>query len=141
MACPGCRTPNLLAATGVIPVAPPIAVQVQSPNPSPLDFTEEKSQQKPQAVLCPYCESPITTTATKCRHCGEFLKVPDKSNAIAGTLGCLFGPVGLWYKGHWAAGFAWLVMGFVLCIALTPIVAPLLWIGMTVHAAVATPKR
>jgi hypothetical protein len=25
-------------------------------------------------------------------------------------VGLLLGPVGLWYKGQWAAGFAWLVM-------------------------------
>ena len=32
-------------------------------------------------------------------------------NVIAGVLGFFLGPVGLWYKGRWAAGFAWIFIG------------------------------
>jgi hypothetical protein len=30
------------------------------------------------------------------------------SNLVAALLAATLGPVGLWYKGHWGAGFAWL---------------------------------
>ena len=50
----------------------------------------------------------------------------EKSNAVAGCLGLLLGPVGLWYKGQWAAGFAWLVMAVILGIASGGLLAPFL---------------
>lgn len=28
----------------------------------------------PDAAACPYCESPISATAKKCRHCGEWIR-------------------------------------------------------------------
>ena len=49
------------------------------------------------------------------------------------------GPVGLWYKGHWAAGFAWLVMA-IIGLSTTIILGPVFWVGMAVHAAIAKPK-
>jgi hypothetical protein len=61
----------------------------------------------------------------------------DKSNGMAFVLGLFFGPVGLWYKGQWAAGFAWLVMGILILSATGCFAAPLLWIGMAIHASVA----
>jgi len=66
---------------------------------------------------------------------------PTKSNALAFLFGLLLGPVGLWYKGHWAAGFAWLVMGMIVSAATLLLAAPLFWIGMALHAAVAEPRE
>ncbi|HET9366853.1 MAG TPA: GYF domain-containing protein, partial [Candidatus Udaeobacter sp.] len=66
----------------------------------------------------------------------------NRSDAVAGCLGFFFGPVGLWYKGHWAAGFAWLAM--IVIVALTTgrvgiFFAPIFWIGMIIHAIIAKP--
>jgi hypothetical protein len=56
------------------------------------------------------------------------------------------GPVGLWYKGQWAAGFAWLAMALVFGFGLGLITgglgccfAPVFWIGMAIHAGMAKP--
>ena len=59
-------------------------------------------------------------------------------DVFAGFLAFFIGPVGLWYKQKWAAGFAWLAM--TLLLALTGIgcfVVPFCWLGMIVHAAAA----
>jgi uncharacterized protein DUF4339 len=66
----------------------------------------------------------------------------NQSNAVAGCLGFFFGPVGLWYKGHWAAGFAWLAMIVIVALATGEVgivFAPVFWIGMIIHAIVAKP--
>ncbi|MBI4516721.1 MAG: hypothetical protein HY699_12990 [Deltaproteobacteria bacterium] len=59
---------------------------------------------------------------------------------LAGVLGFLLGPVGLWYKGQWAAGLVWLgaiaAAVFLLGILALPVI-PFLWIGMAIHAAFA----
>ncbi len=65
---------------------------------------------------------------------------PARSDALAGCLGFLLGPVGLWYKGNWAAGFAWLVMGAIVIAATGMVAAPFVWVGMGLHAMVARPK-
>jgi hypothetical protein len=67
----------------------------------------------------------------------------NQSNAVAGCLGFFLGPVGLWYKGQWAAGFAWLAMIVIVGLAtggLGIVLAPVFWIGMTIHAIVAEPR-
>ena len=64
-----------------------------------------------------------------------------KSNATAGCLALLLGPVGLWYKGCWAAGFAWLVMAILIAPLTGFLTAPLFWIGMTIHAILAEPRQ
>jgi hypothetical protein len=62
------------------------------------------------------------------------------NNIIAGILGLFLGPVGLWYKGKWAAGFAWLAMGFLTALTGVGLVLmPFFWIGMAIHAFVAAP--
>ena len=66
--------------------------------------------------------------------------VPEKSAAMAGCLGLALGPVGLWYKRQWAAGFAWLAMAVVSGFSLGIWVAPIFWVGMAIHAAVAETK-
>ncbi|WP_437229465.1 zinc ribbon domain-containing protein [Planctomicrobium sp. SH661] len=116
---------------------------------------------KSPTMRCPYCAESISTEAKKCRHCGEFLdpslraanqtlqligssrepNVPPKSDLVAGCLGFLLGPVGLWYKGQWAAGFAWIVMAILLCISTGGLAAPICWIGMGLHAMVAKTKE
>jgi len=66
----------------------------------------------------------------------------NRSNAVAGFLGFFFGPVGLWYKGRWAAGFAWLAMIVIVALAkggVGIVFAPIFWIGMIIHAIVAKP--
>jgi GYF domain 2 len=67
-------------------------------------------------------------------------RTSNRSDAVAGFLGFFFGPVGLWYKGHWAAGFAWLAMIVIVALAkggVGIVFAPIFWIGMTIHAIVA----
>jgi hypothetical protein len=89
---------------------------------------------------CPFCKEPIVAGALKCKHCGSNLAAAQKSDVAAGCLGLLFGPVGLWYKGHWAAGFAWLAMAVLLGFASGGWLVPVFWIGMAIHAAVARPQ-
>lgn len=91
-------------------------------------------------IPCPFCKEPVDSSALKCKHCGSNLAAANKSNLAAGCLGLLLGPVGLWYKGHWAAGFAWLAMAVLLGIASGGWLAPVFWVGMAIHAAVAKPK-
>jgi hypothetical protein len=112
----------------------------------------------PKTKLCPACAEPIAAIAKKCKHCGwtaipemqqavvylrEKLDGPEKSNLLAGCLGFFLGPVGLWYKGQWAAGFAWIMMIILIMLGtggLAVLFAPFFWVGMAVHAAVARPK-
>jgi hypothetical protein len=66
----------------------------------------------------------------------------NQSDAVAGFLGLFFGPVGLWYKGHWAGGFAWLAMIVIVALAtggVGIVFVPIFWIGMIVHAIIAKP--
>jgi hypothetical protein len=102
--------------------------------------TMDERTQDAGTVPCPFCKEPVIAGALKCRHCGSNLAAAKKSNAAAGCLGLLLGPVGLWYKGHWAAGFAWLAMAIVFGVASGGWLAPVFWIGMAIHAAVAKPK-
>ena len=91
-------------------------------------------------VPCPFCKELIVDGALKCKHCGSNLSAAKKSDTAAGCLGLFLGPVGLWYKGHWAAGFAWLAMAIVLGLASGGWLAPVCWIGMAIHAASAEPR-
>lgn len=98
--------------------------------------------------ICPYCDGPISEEAQKCRHCGEFLTDTGHSDFLAGCLGFFLGPVGLWYKGQWAAGFAWIAAWFFIFMpvvfftaGLGIVLVPFLWIGMAIHAAAAKPIR
>ena len=93
-----------------------------------------------QRYKCPVCLGPIALNATSCPSCG-YKNIPIKSNLGAGCLGFLLGPVGLWYKGNWAAGFAWLVFAIIFGVATGGIAAPFFWVGMAIHAYVATPKN
>jgi len=115
-------------------------------------------------LKCSECGHPVSTNADACPGCGappsgtphhvapqsgmpyggspprRDIGVADKSNGLAFFLGIFLGPVGLWYKGNWAAGFAWLVMTFVIGLASSGILAPFMWIGMAIHAAAAESK-
>ena len=98
----------------------------------------------PESRYCPFCRGPIAEGVLKCRHCGEYVAPPTHSNGAAGCLGLFFGPVGLWYKGQWAAGFAWIAV--VLLVVLGTggfgiVLAPFFWVGMAIHAYHTTPKR
>ena len=107
---------------------------------------QEAEQYRRQAALqpvpCPYCDMQVQRGSKKCGHCGEWLVSTGHSDALAGVLALFFGPVGLWYKGHWAAGFAWLASGIFILGPLVAwtcgvgiIFAPVFWLGMIVHAA------
>jgi len=89
-------------------------------------------------VLCPYCRGQIPNSAQKCMHCGEFLAGTEHSDVLACLLGLFLGPVGLWYKGHFAAGFAWLAFWIIVVLATGGVgicLAPFFWLGMGIHAA------
>jgi hypothetical protein len=60
--------------------------------------------------------------------------VQHSKNATAALLAILLGPVGLFYKGKFGAGIAWLVMTILFMFVAGPLVAPLFWLGMIVHA-------
>lgn len=101
-------------------------------------------RRSPVAATCPYCGGDIPTRAQKCRHCGEWLADTHHSDGLAGCLSFIFAPLGLWYKGHWAAGFAWLVaIVFVLMATggLGILLIPGFWIGTTIHAILAKGRR
>lgn len=116
--------------------------------------TEPSDEAESGPETCPYCGSEVDSRYPKCKQCGEWIRKPDrsstrrtagsdqpeKSDTMAGCLGLLLGPVGLWYKGHWPAGFAWLVMALLLGALSGGWLAPVLWIGMAVHAALAEPQ-
>lgn len=91
-------------------------------------------------TVCPDCGQQVSSEAKSCPGCG--FEIPaSKSNLMAGCLGFLLGPAGLWYKGHWAAGFAWLVVAVIASVATSGIAAPFFWIGMGIHAVAAKPKK
>lgn len=97
-----------------------------------------------QILVCPYCQGELVPGVQKCRHCGEFLVGTGHSDAMAGCLGFMLGPVGLWYKGHFGAGFAWLAFIILISVAtggLAILLAPLFWIAMGIHAASVPGKR
>lgn len=126
---------------------------MSEPTPPPLPpnlpavYTPYRQQQQhvyPGQAVCPFCHGPINLGVVKCRHCGEFLSAASQSDGTAGCLGFFLGPVGLWYKGHWAAGFAWIVGFFIVVLGtggIGVILAPVFWIGMAIHAFQAKPKR
>lgn len=92
-------------------------------------------------VICPYCREIVRRGALKCKHCGEYFVSSGHSDVLAGCFGLLFGPVGLWYKGQWAAGFAWMAMAVLLGIVSGGLLFPIFWLGMAIHAAAAEGKR
>lgn len=116
---------------------------------------EGSNDQKTNLILCPDCNSQVSKRAESCPNCGCPIRAMIRGNvsqgkkkggqktqtsdAVAGCLGFLLGPVGLWYKGHFAAGFAWLLMGFIFSAATGGAAAPFFWIGMAIHAYQAEP--
>lgn len=134
------------------PETPPPVSQSRSLKPSmpPLPNLEPPIHDRPlspvprQMLLCPYCHGELNPGVQKCRHCGEFLVGTGHSDALAGCLGFMLGPVGLWYKGHFAAGFAWLAFSFLFFMGtggLGLLLAPVFWIAMGIHAASVKGKR
>ena len=89
--------------------------------------------------LCARCEGSVAVNAPYVVQTSapQPPQVREKSAVAAGCLGLALGPVGLWYKGHWAAGFAWLVLTPVLGVATGGMALPFCWAGMAIHAATA----
>jgi hypothetical protein len=90
----------------------------------------------PRERRCPFCRETVHPEAVKCKHCQSNIaprNPRDDENAF--LLGFFLGPVGLFSKGCYAAGFAGLVMGFLACALISPILAPIFWIGMAAHAS------
>ena len=93
-------------------------------------------------VQCRFCRQLIVASVFNCSHCGRDVATVRKSDATAGWLGLALGPVGLWYKGYWLAGFGWLAVVVVLGIVTGAWLAiPICWVGMAIHAAAAKPRR
>ena len=107
-----------------------------------------ESSQSPTAAAaeprCSWCAQPLERNATVCPQCSRRMVNAPKSDVLAGVFGLLFGPVGLWYKRRYAAGFAWLGGTVAAAMVLGPLmqtVAPFLWIGQAVHAVRAKPRE
>ncbi|MEO1525125.1 MAG: trypsin-like peptidase domain-containing protein [Planctomycetota bacterium] len=68
-------------AAAPIPAAPVAAAPAADP------FAAATMPTMPAgSILCPHCESPVSATAKKCRHCGEFIvdpKLAKKNKAAA----------------------------------------------------------
>lgn len=94
--------------------------------------------ESPKTNPCPSCGKRIRMGLEECPHCGRTLG--DYSDNTAGCLGLLLGPVGLWYKQKWAAGFAWLAMAVLFGILSGGWLAPFFWFGMAAHAYAADPE-
>jgi len=104
---------------------------------------------------CPECKQPVAVGVSTCPGCGAWVAGAikrrgrllqrrlvrvtgrERSDYMAGLLGLLLGPVGLWYKRNWVAGFAWLALGLTAGMASTWWLAPIFWFGMAGHAFVA----
>lgn len=130
-----------------------------APNPAPdieqgecygcgQDIEIEKGENCPQCDLhLPFAERPLTGAASLSnggesgnRSAGSSkTSNKQKSDGLAGLLGFLLGPVGLWYKRQWAAGFAWLAGAFIAGAMSGGFLAPVAWIGMAIHAYNADP--
>jgi hypothetical protein len=128
--CPDCKRPIPLneftsSPLPMIDIPPPVI-------PEPL----------PQFITCPFCKEEVRAQAIKCKHCHAML-IEQKSDTVALLLALVLGPVGLWYKGQWAAGFAWIASAFVAVLAVgiyAILLAPFLWLFMAAHAYGAAEK-
>lgn len=80
---------------------------------------QSKFETATRTKKCPHCEGEVSDTATKCRHCGEFLNAQaekKKKLPVAALLSFLFAGIGQVYKGEIVAGIIMflIVAGFYL---------------------------
>ncbi len=84
-------------------------VQLETPDVVPAGVvSEEPSHRQPvRSRVCSFCESELSSTAVKCRHCGEFLsrptwaiRKPVWNPGVAAVLALCLPGCGHVYKGH-----------------------------------------
>ena len=77
VACPACKKPIRLPRISQAAEKAPITISDTSSG----DTQTQVSQNKP----CPFCAETILVAASKCKHCGEYLKKEEVQSASIGT--------------------------------------------------------
>ena len=77
VACPACKKPIRLPRSSQEPDQKSVASSI----PSNRDPAPPATQTKP----CPFCAETILVAASKCKHCGEYLKKKEEASPAAGT--------------------------------------------------------
>jgi len=99
---------------------------------------------KPQYRACPFCRETIPTAAKLCSHCGSRVAMAARSSVGHGILAMLasflFLPLGFWYKGQYAVGFAWLVVSIVFFAVGGWMLGTVAYVIGVIHAAAISPK-
>ncbi len=92
---------------------------------------------------CPDCGSELSEKFPLCTSCGydSRPKLSEKSDIIAVALCFLFGPIGLWYKGHWLAGFVWLIAAVIAGVTFGVFSTPFIFVGILIHTVIVKPKK
>jgi ribosomal protein L40E len=71
--------------------------------------------------VCPFCEGEVSASATKCRHCGEWLdreRPTSSGNVLAGVASFFIPGLGQLVQGRLGAAFLFFVLSLILWIVL-----------------------